>query len=84
MTRRKKVQSLEQKLKAIIVRIPITTDSITAALFLIGQIIELANVVKIPLEVEKVATLETVTVTPPAPIGPVAAETKAPMVEEQK
>ena len=59
--RRKRRESLEQKLKAIIVRIPINTTTVTAALLLVTQVIALAQVLKVPLEVEKVASLEPVT-----------------------
>ena len=63
--RRKRRESLEQKLKAIIVRIPINTTTATAALLPVTQVIALAQVLKVPLEVEKVAPLEHVTVTLP-------------------
>jgi hypothetical protein len=81
--RRKKPESLEQKLKAIIIRIPITAETVTAALLLIQQVIELARVVKIPLQVEKVASVNL------EPVGlgqieTVTAEIKVPTVEEQK
>jgi hypothetical protein len=82
-SRRKKPESLEQKLKAIIIRIPITSETIAAALYLIAQIVQLATVVKIPLQVEKVATLEPVIVTP-AQIESAAAEIKIPTAEELK
>lgn len=62
--RRKRGESLEQKLKAIIVRIPINTTTATAALLLVTQVIALAQVLKVPLEVEKVAPLEAENVTP--------------------
>jgi hypothetical protein len=61
-------ESLKQKLEAIVVRIPITPTTVTAALLLVQQVIELARVVKVPLQVEKVATLE-VTAPPGPPIG---------------
>lgn len=59
ITLRKGHESLEQKLKAIIIRIPINTQTVTAALLLVEQVIALAQVVKVPLEVEKVAPMET-------------------------
>jgi hypothetical protein len=62
--RRKRTESLRQKLEAIVIRIPITPTTVTAALLLIQQIIELAHVVKVPLQVEKVAPLEVVMVAP--------------------
>lgn len=71
---RKRHESLAHRLEAILVRIPITTETLTAALVLTQSIIALAAVVKIPLQVEKVASLETEvlpTVTPATvtPIG---------------
>jgi hypothetical protein len=78
LVRRKRTETLKQRLEAIVVRIPITPTTVTAALLLIQQIIELARVVKIPLQVEKVAPLEVVTVTP-AQIETVPTEMKIPM-----
>ena len=61
---RKRRESLKQKLEAVIIRIPITPQTVTAALLLIQQIIELARVVKVPLQVEKVAPVEIASVAP--------------------
>ncbi|MGA2971887.1 MAG: hypothetical protein ABSE39_04585 [Candidatus Bathyarchaeia archaeon] len=66
--KRKRRESLKQRLEAIIIRVPITPTTVTAALLLIQQVIELARVVKVPLQVEKVATLEVVKVAPPAAV----------------
>ncbi len=55
---RKRTKSLTQKLEAIVVRIPITQETLTAALLLIQQLIELARVVKVPLQIEKVAPMK--------------------------
>ncbi len=85
--RRKRTESLTQKLEAIIVRIPITTNTLTAALLLIQQLIELARVVKVPLQIEKVAPMEIQKPTPPSQIEQVTAETKIPtetLAEEEK
>jgi hypothetical protein len=82
---RKKAESLKQKLDAIVLRIPINVESVTAALLLTQQIIELARVVKLPLQVEKVATLDLEPVA--AAHVEVASEIKVPTVptvEEQK
>jgi hypothetical protein len=57
--RQKRPGSLVHRLEAILVRIPITTETLTTALVFTQTIIALAAVVKIPLQVEKVATLET-------------------------
>jgi hypothetical protein len=80
---RRKAESLKHKLEAIILRIPITPTTVTAALLLTQQIIELARVCKVPLQVEKVATLDIAPVAP-AHVEAVTAEIKVPMVEEQK
>lgn len=74
---RKRRESLTQKLHAVIIRIPITPTTVTAALLLVQQIIELARVVKVSLQIEKVAPLEVVTVTP-SQAGNVTAEIKIP------
>lgn len=82
-TARKKAESFKHKLEAVVLRIPITPTTVTAVLLLIQQIIELARVCKVPLQVEKVATLELAPVAP-AQVAAVTAEIKVPMVEEQK
>jgi hypothetical protein len=64
MGRRRKTPTLKQQLDAIVIKIPIDLQTITAALLLTQQIIELARVVKIPLKVEKTATVEIPTLTP--------------------
>ena len=69
--------------RTITIKIPITAETLTAVMLLIQQIIELARVVKVPLQVEKVATLDLAPVAP-AHIEVVTAEIKVPMVEEQK
>ena len=60
----RKKESFEQKLKAMVIRIPINTTTVTAALLLVTQVIALAQVLKVPLEVEKVAPLEILPVPP--------------------
>lgn len=74
---RKRTETLAQQLEAILVRIPVNMETLTAALLLTQQIIELARVVKVPLQVEKVATMETFETVAPSPIEQVAPETKS-------
>jgi hypothetical protein len=83
---RKKTESLAQKLHSIIIRIPINPTTLTAVLLLTQQVIELARVCKVPLQVEKVATTELPTVTP-AQIEQVTADVQTPtevMTEGEK
>ncbi len=47
-----------RKLEAVFIRIPINPTTVTAALLLIQQVIELARVLKVPLQVQKVAPLD--------------------------
>jgi hypothetical protein len=51
-------ESLKQKLRALIVRIPVTEETLTAAMLLTQQIIALAIVLKVPLQVEKVVPVK--------------------------
>ena len=79
--RRKDPVTLTQKLEAILVRIPINIETLTAALLLTQQIIELARIVKVPLQVEKVATMETFETATPSQIEQV---TSTEPVKEEK
>ena len=55
---RKKHESLGHRLEAVIIRIPVTSETLAAVATLTTTIIALAQVVKLPLEVEKVVPLE--------------------------
>jgi hypothetical protein len=55
---RKSIRSLRHKFEAVFIRIPITPTTVTAALLLIQQVVELARVLKVPLQVQKVAPLD--------------------------
>lgn len=76
--RKKRVESLSQQLHAIIIRIPINAATVTTALLFTQQVIELARVIKIPLQVENTAPMEPVTLPPPAPIEPAPTEVTTP------
>lgn len=56
MRRRHQAGPHRPKLGTLVIKIPITIDTLTAAMLLVQELVQLARVVKLPMQTEKVAT----------------------------
>ncbi len=51
--RRKQAKPRKRRLGTIIIKIPVTIDTLTGIMLLIQELLKLARIVKLPLETEK-------------------------------
>ncbi len=52
--KRKQAKPRKRKVGTIVIKIPVTVDTLTGAMLLIQELLKLARIVKLPLETEKV------------------------------
>ncbi len=55
--KRKRAKPRKRKLGTIVIKIPVTVDTLTAAMLLVQELLKLARIVKLPMQTEKVGTV---------------------------
>lgn len=52
----KQAKLRKRKLGTVVIKIPVTVDTLTAVMLLVQELVQLARVVKLPMQAERVAS----------------------------